>query len=764
MNRSPVEILIAALRALRPTRLLGALRALFGPGLTAAQRTRLALHGAGLAALAAPLMLLAYALLLIPFTPNVDAVMKARTERPSVLLAADGSLLATFRRSNREWIALERVPPHVVDALIATEDHRFWQHPGIDWRRSLAAVVYTLGGDRQGGSTITQQLARNAFPAEIGRAASATRKLKEMITAIKLERRYTKREILETYLNTVSFHYNAFGIEVAARTYFNKPARDLTVAEGATLVGLLKGTRAYNPVSNPERAHARRNLVLAQMVRHGKLGQPAYDRLSRRPLRLDFARQDQESGPAPHFANVVRRWLLGWSELLGYDLYADGLVVQSALDVRLQGMANQTVERRLEALQAVADVEWGRSSAKLLSTRMDAYQQARRKTEPFAHFWATQTELVDSFIRESPEFTRLVDAGSAKNDALAQLRADAAFISALRERKTRLEAGFVALDPRSGQVRAWVGSRDFATDSFDHVQQARRQPGSTFKPFVYGAALEAGMDPQREFRNGPVAIRLPNGSVWKPSDAGQAGSGRSSLEDGLIHSRNTITAQVIEAVGAPKVVAFAQRLGVRESKLEAVPSLALGTSPVSLLEMASAYASIAALGEYRAPVLVKQVTDAQGRLVAQFAPPTDAAHERVLQPEVAIQLIDMLRAAVDRGTGRGIREMHGIQADVAGKTGTTQNNADGWFVLMHPQLVTGAWVGFNDPRVTLRSDHWGQGAHNALHVVGDFMQRALGDRAIDPQAEFPTRAGTAIQDAVRSVGETLRRWFGWGDR
>jgi penicillin-binding protein 1A len=745
-------------------RLTDYFRTLFGPELQAKQRALLAVRGLGVAFLAALLLLAAYALALIPFTPAVDNVLKARNERPSVLLAADGSVLATFRRTNREWIPLDRVPKHVLDALIATEDHRFYQHAGVDWRRSLAAVAYTLRGERQGGSTITQQLARNLFPEEIGRARTATRKVKEMITAIKLERRYSKREVLETYVNTVSFHYNAFGVEMAARTYFDKPARALTIDEGATLVALLKGTSAYNPVSNPERARERRNLVLAQMVKHGTLTQPAYDKLSRRPLRLDFVRQDQETGPAPHFADVVRRWLLGWSELLGYDLYADGLVVQSALDVRLQALANQAVARQLDALQAVADVEWGRASSKLLSTRMDAYRQARHKTEPFAHFWTTQAELVDAFIRESPEFARLLDVGSTKDEALAQLRADAGYMTALRERKTRLEAGLVAIDPRSGHVRAWVGSRDFSTDSFDHVQQARRQPGSTFKPFVYGAALEAGMDPQREFRNGPVAIRLPNGSVWKPTDASEVSGGRSSLEDGLVYSRNTITAQVIEAVGAPAVVAFAQRMGVRESKLDAVPSLALGTSPVSLLEMAGAYASIASLGEYRAPVLVTRVTDAQGRLVAQFAPPTAATHERVLQPDVAVQLIDMLRAAVDRGTGRGIRDVHGIQADVAGKTGTTQNGADGWFVLMHPQLVTGAWVGFNDPRVTLRSDHWGQGAHNALHVVGDFTQRALANRAIDPQAEFPTRLGTAVEGAVRNIGEALRRWFGFGDR
>lgn len=755
--------MVAALGRRMPVRLTGYFRSLFGPGLTGPQRTLHALRGIGVATLGAALLLVAYALLLVPFTPAVDNVLKARGERPSVLLAADGSVLATFRRTNREWIALDRIPTHVVDALIATEDHRFWQHPGVDWQRSLAAVVHTLGGDRQGGSTITQQLARNLFPAEIGRAHTATRKLKEMITALKLERAYSKREILETYLNTVSFYYNAFGIEMAARTYFNKSASQLTVSEGATLVGLLKGTRAYNPVVNPERAVERRNVVLAQMVKHGKLGRDLYDRLSRRPLRLNFARQDLDSGPAPHFADAVRRWLVGWGELLGYDLYADGLIVQSTLDVRLQRLANQAVARQLDALQAVADVEWGRASDKLLSTRVEAYQRARPKTEPFGHFWAMHADLVDAFVRESPEYASLLDTGSLKDEALTKLRADAGFMASLRTRKTRLEAGFVAIDPASGYVRAWVGSRDFAADSYDHVQQAHRQPGSTFKPFVYGAALESGMDPRREFQSRNVSIRLPGGAVWQPRDMGAGSHGKVSLEDGLIYSRNTVTAQLIDEVGPGKVVRFAQRMGVRESKLEAVPSLALGTSPVTLLEMASAYGTIAALGEYRAPVLVTRVSDASGKLLVQFAPPTDEARERVLQPDVAMQLLDMLRAAVDRGTGRGIRDTHAIQVDVAGKTGTTQNNTDGWFILMRPNLVAGAWVGFNDPRVTLRSDHWGQGAHNALHVVGDFTRQALDSGAVDARAAFPDRPGM-LQALFKRAGDTLRGWFGFGDR
>ncbi|WP_181178971.1 penicillin-binding protein 1A [Methylibium rhizosphaerae] len=720
------------------------------------------LRRAGVAILVGVLLLAGYTLALVPLTPDVQGMLKARDEKPSVLLAADGSVLATFRRTNREWLPLEAIPQPVVDALIATEDHRFWQHPGVDWQRSVSSVLHTLSGNRQGGSTITQQLARNLFPKDIGRSLSATRKLKEMITALKLERAYSKREILETYLNTVSFHYDAWGIEMAARTYFGKPARALSLAEAATLVGLLKGTSVYNPVQKPERALERRNVVLAQMVKHGKLDAALCEKLSRRPLRLDFKRQDPDAGPAPHFADAVRRWLSEWAEPLGYDLHADGLVVQSTLDANLQRLASQAVTRQLDALQAVADVEWGRESGKLLSTRAGSYAQARGKVEPFAHFWATHAELLDTFVRESQEYARALEAGRTPDEALAELRADDGFMNALRQRKTRLEAGFVAIDPATGAVRAWVGSRSFVADSYDHVQQARRQPGSTFKPFVYGAALEAGMDPQQQFPSRAQPIRLPDGKWWRPKDMSRAERETTSLEDGLVFSRNSTTAQVMQQVGPKAVVQFAQRLGVRDSELDAVPSLALGTSSVSLLEMASAYASIAALGEYRAPQLITQVSDAQGRVLARFAPPPQQPPERVLESDVAVQLIDMLRGVVDRGTGQGLRTVHGITADVAGKTGTTQNNTDGWFLLMHPQLVSGAWVGFNDPRVTMRSDHWGQGAHNALHVVGDFTSQALARGRLDASAQFPSRMGAQFEGVLRNAGETLRRWFGFG--
>ncbi|MDP1999942.1 MAG: transglycosylase domain-containing protein, partial [Rhodoferax sp.] len=337
------------------------------------------------AALLLPALMLLYVLLLIPFTPGIGDLRKAKSEAPSVLLATDGTVLAEYRRINRQWVTLDKMAPSVVDALIATEDHRFYQHHGIDFQRLAGAVLSTLSGDLQGGSTITQQLARNLYPEEIGRAATITRKLKEAITALKIEAVYSKQEILETYLNTVPFLYNAFGIEMAARTYFDKSADKLDVLESATLIGMLKGTSYYNPVQNPERALQRRNLVLTQMVKHGKLDPARVELLSRRQLRLDFERQGEPLGPAPHVAQHLRKWLIEWADSKDYDIQSDGLRVYTTLDAGLQKAANQAVARQLAQLQKLAD--------------------GRRKPG---------------------------------------------------QERAMLQAGFLALDPRNGNVRAWV--------------------------------------------------------------------------------------------------------------------------------------------------------------------------------------------------------------------------------------------------------------------------------------------------------------------
>jgi penicillin-binding protein 1A len=690
---------------------------------------------------------------LIPFTPSISNIRRAKIDQPSVLISADGRRLATFKPMNREWVRLSQISPHVINALIATEDHRFYEHFGVDLLRTATGLGRTLIGNPEGGSTLTQQLARNLYP-EVGRNRTVTRKIKETITAIKIEYAYTKKEILETYLNTMPFLYNAFGIEMAARTYFDKQAQKLTVLESATLIAMLKGTSYYNPVLNPERALGRRNVVLAQMVKRGVLSQADFDRLKPRPTRLNFERQPELVGPAPHLAAQIRKWLIDWADRNDHDIYADGLMVHTTIDFRLQVMANQAVNRQMEALQAVADVEWGMSSDRLLSTNANAYVDQRRRVQPFTHFWKSKTGLLDTFIRESAAYRTAVDAGAKPEAALAQLKSNKEFIAKLRGEKTRLQAGFVAIDPATGHIKAWVGSRNFNTDPFDHVAQARRQPGSTFKPFVYGAALEQGMSPDKRFIDRAVEIPLPDGTVWRPSDLTPPTGQSMTAREGLIYSKNTITAQVMQEIGAKKTAELARSMGIRQSKLDEVPSLALGTSPVSPLEMVAGYSTIAAGGQYRQPIFITRITDKHGNVLARFA----TENQQVMSDKTVGHLINMLRDAVDRGTGQAVRARFGVRADVAGKTGTTQKNTDGWFILMHPRLVAGSWIGFNDSRVTMRSNYWGEGGHNAVLLVGDFFQRTLDAQLIDGGARFPyERPSDSIWEPLF---DTAREWLG----
>nr|WP_201303373.1 PBP1A family penicillin-binding protein [Massilia sp. 9I] len=673
-----------------------------------------------------------YLVFLIPLTPGIDDLRQASTARPSVILSADGKELGTFEKGLQERVKLSQISPHVIKALISTEDHRFYEHHGVDFRRVAGALLATLKGDAQGGSTITQQLARNMFPDEIGRARSLNRKMKELITAIKIENTYSKTEILEAYLNTVPFLYNAYGIEMAARTYFGKPAARLDVLEAATLVGMLKGTHYYNPVANPERSKTRRNVVLSQMAKHGAFSEERYRQLAKRPLRVRFARLNDRSGKDDHFTAYVRKWLLDWAEENDYDLQLDGLVVHTTLDQELQAAAERAVERQSNTLQAIADVEWAYQGMPR-STSAGMYTSMRDEVNPFAYYWASHPRELDAFVRESGEYRRAVEDGEAPLDALKRLKGDRNFMRDLKSAKSRLEAGFVAMDPNSGEVRAWVGSRSFERDQFDHVVQAARQPGSTFKPIVYAAALESGIPPEQTYRDAVQDIKV-GGTVWRPTDMSGSSGGMMTMRDGLVYSKNTITAQVMQQVGISPIVRLAQGMGVRQSKLSAVPSLALGTSPVTLLEMVSTYSTIAAQGEYRKPVFVRRITDREGKTIADFAPD---APQRVLSQNAATTLIDMLRGVVNRGTGGGVRYRFGIYGDVAGKTGTTQNNTDGWFILMHPNLVAGAWVGFNDNRVSMRSSYWGQGGHNALLLVGDFMKTAFDNGRLDPNALLP---------------------------
>jgi penicillin-binding protein 1A len=676
-----------------------------------------------------PLLFAAYVSSLVPLTPSVAKLRSIKAEQPSVVLTADGKELVSLKRANRNWLKLADISPHVVDALIATEDRRFFDHHGMDILRTIGAAYHTFRGDLQGGSTITQQLARNLYPDEIGRAPTINRKLKEAITALKIESAYSKGEILETYLNTVPFLYNAWGIDAAARTYFDKSAHDLNVVESATLIGMLKGTTYYNPVSNPKRATQRRNLVLAQMVKDNRLPAADLDDLRARPLGLNFERQDEPVGPAPHVAQQMRRWLIEWADRHGYDVYTDGLVVRTTIDSRLQALANEALVRQADKLQVIADASFGKRTP-----------------------WARNRELAASFVRESPDYANAVAAGLTEAQAQKKLLADTDFMEKLWRGKTQLQAGFMALDPGTGQIRAWVGSRDFQTEQFDHVAQARRQPGSTFKPFVYGAAFEQGISPGQTFMDEPQQIRIDANTVWTPKDVEPPSGLPMTLREALIHSKNTITSQLVQQVGADRVAKVAYAMGVRQSKLDAVPSLALGTSPVTLREMVSAFGSIANGGNYVEPMLVTAVEDRQQHVLERFAP---GAPEQALARTADQTLLDVMRGVVDRGTGAGIRQKWGMKGDLAGKTGTTQDNTDGWFILMHPQLVGGAWVGFDDNRVTMRGD-WGQGAHGALHIVGDFFQQTIKANYVDAKARF---AAPHTQEEEQPLMNRMGDWL-----
>ena len=687
---------------------------------------------ATLAASAVAAAMAVYVCVLVYTTPQLEELQRAQAVRPSVILSSDGDVIGRFSAVYQAPVTLNDVPKDLVNALIATEDHRFYTHSGVDPTRIVGSAWGILHGRMAGGSTLTQQLARNLFPQEIGNAPSLNRKLREAITALRMERSSSKDQILESYLNSAPFLYNVRGIEMASRTYFDKPAAQLDTAQCATLVGMLKGTERYNPVRNPERARDRRNLVMAQMVKHGTLTSVRYEKLRALPLVLDFKRpEDGDIGQARHFVAHVREQLVEWADAHDVDLDTDGLVIRTTLDAKLQRIAQDAVVQQVALLQRIAGDEW--SEARPRTARAQPVQARGEPAAPFGHFWKQHPDMLRDMARDTPQFRLARQAGQSDAQALDTVLGDAETMGRLRADKTRLSAGFVAIDPTSGAVRAWVGSPDFAREQFDHVAQAKRQPGSTFKPFVYGAALQRGMSTEHRYLDGAIDIALADGAVWRPTDGSGPSGEMMTIREGLVQSKNTITAQVMREVGVEAVAGFAQSAGVRDSKLDMVPSLALGTSPVTLLEMGNAYATLAALGERRPPLLVTQIADRNGRVLEHF----ESLSERVLDRSVVEKLVDVMRGVVQTGTGAAIRSEWAVKGDLAGKTGTTQNNTDGWFMLMTSKLVVGAWVGFNDPRVTIRSNYWGQGGHNALRLVGAFMQQGQRAKLIDAQAEFP---------------------------
>ena len=637
---------------------------------------------------------------------------------------------------------------------MATEDHRFYQHHGIDFKRTAGAIFYSLKGDAQGGSTITQQLARNMFPEEIGRSRNLNRKLKELITALKIEATYSKAEILEAYLNTVPFLYNTFGIEMAARTYFDKPAAQLDILESATLVGMLKGTNYYNPVTNPERSVERRNVVLGQMLKHGVINQARFKALSKRPLRVHFARQAERPGTDTHFTAYVRKWLIDWADENDYNLQLDGLVVHTTLDYALQQAALHAVERQANALQAVADVEWSQPGVNVsqLDRRLRRRCAARSTRSSISGSrtprWPTPS------CASRPNTARRSRVAKRRPAALKRLKADRNFIAQLHAAKSRLEAGFVALDPASGEVKAWVGSRDFQREQFDHVVKAARQPGSTFKPIVYGAALEKGLTPDHPYRDAVMNIKAGDGTIWRPTDMTGTTGNQMTMRDGLVFSKNTITAQVMQDVGLPRDHQPGQ--GARHQPEQAAVGAVAGAGH----QPGDAAGNGQRLRDHRRAGRLPQagVRHPHHR-------PRRQDHRRLRRRQrrsarcrrpSAVTLIDMMRGVINRGTGTAIRNRFGIAADVAGKTGTTQNNADGWFILMHPNLVAGRLGRLQRQPRQHAQRVLGPGRPQCDAAGGRLLQDGARQRQARPRGAVPGRAargaGAAAGGAARGDG------------
>lgn len=710
------------------------------------------------------------------WTLTDDVPSTERLENPSMDLAtiaytADGEELARFATQNRSWVPYDSISTHAVDALLATEDRRFEKHWGVDPVGIMAATFDILTGNFRGASTVTQQLARNLYNEEVGRAVSVNRKLKEMVTAVELERRYTKREIVEMYLNTVGFGQNAYGIEAAARTYYGVSSKELDELQAATLVGLLKATSYYNPVRNPANAKQRRNVVLQLMVDQGVLDASFYEEHKDDPVGAKYHSAEIYNSLAPYFAEHVRNTLTRWSRdpdhpLSEHNVYGDGLRVYTTIDSKLQKMARSAVRQQMGGLQKVVDYQWGQADSSLYSQSLDDYREleAGEDYEPFAYFWETHPEVLEDAIRKTARYDTLLARGTSEEAALDQLRDEDSFVDSVKTLESQLGAGLVALDPRTSQVKVWIGGRDFQSDKYDKVGIARRQPGSTFKPFTYTAAIDNGYSPYDKMLDSTFVLRpgeigldaadmdstaldtTDEDTVWSPSNFGEASGQMLTLSQGLANSKNIVTARLALDINPSTVVQYARRMGIRESALQAVPSVALGTSNVTLLEMATAYSTLANGGLYNEPVAITRVEDRYGNVLWESSPsPSEALSERT-----AYTVVDMMRGVIDYGTGIRIRTQFQLgDYDLAGKTGTTQDAADTWFMLMHPDLVSGAWVGFDDQRITFRSSWWGQGAHSALFLVGDFYQRMAESDSVSilsKETVFPMVEGYGAPD------------------
>jgi len=706
--------------------------------------------------------------------PTFEDLENPDNNLASQVISEDGGLLGKYYYQNRSYVKFRDLSSNIVNALLATEDIRFREHSGID-AKGLARVAFKtvlLGKSSGGGSTITQQLAKNLFPRDtttynssIARKGNLVlSKFKEWVTATKLERNYTKKEIMVMYLNTVPFGGNSFGIKSAAKTFFNTHPDSLKVEQAAILVGLLKAPTKYSPVLNPDQSKARRNVVLRQMDKYGYLSPQEYDSLRALPLNITYSLQDHNVGLATYFREHLRallnkekpnsgdyrnyksykedstQWannpLYGWCNKNTkpdgehYNIYKDGLKIYTTINSKMQKYAEHAVEKHLgEDLQPkFFDEKKGTSNppfSKNLKEKQIEHIITRsiRQTDRYYHL--NQKGLSKDSIRDifnKPVKMRVFTWDGEKDTVMSPL-------DSILYYKHFLRAGLMSMNPHNGHVKAYVGGPNHKYFKFDHVTQGERQVGSTIKPFLYTLAMQEGYSPCYKVANVPYTFPV-NDSIWKPKNSGPSDYDGEMvrLKWGLAHSVNYISAWLIKQFNPQSVINVMRKMGI-DSKIDPVPSIFLGTSDISLYEMVGAYSTFANEGVYIKPQFVTRIEDRRGNVISTFTPPEREA----INEQTAYLMLNLLQSVVKEGTGIRLRYKYELMNQIAGKTGTTQNQSDGWFMGVTPNLVSGVWVGGENRSIHFQGIALGQGANMALPIWALYMKNVYKDDSLTPK-------------------------------
>lgn len=669
--------------------------------------------------------------------PSFEDLENPDSNLATEIFSSDGVLLGKYYNENRMVIKYEDLPPHLVNALVATEDERFYEHSGIDAKRTIGATLKL--GSNGGASTLTQQLAKLLFHGEGSnfKLFRIIQKIKEWIIAIKLERQYTKNEIIAMYLNKVDFVNTAVGIRSASKVYFGKEPRKLTIDEAAMFVGMLKNPSYFNPLRRIEKVKNRRNTVLGQMVRNGILDNATKEKLSMEPIVLNFHPENHNEGTATYFREYLRDYMKKWMKEnkkpdgSDYNIYGDGLKIYTTLDSKIQEYAEEAVQAHIKNLQTQFFVEQrGNSNAPFINLSKEQTNNIMKAAMRASERWRVMKEeekSEDQIIASFNVKTKMkIFSWKGELDTLMTP------MDSIRYYKHFLQAGLMSMEPKTGHIKAWVGGINYKYFQYDHVGQGARQVGSTFKPFVYATAFEQqGMTPCDNVVDSPVNI---NG--WRPKNSDHRYRGSVNLKTALAYSINTISAKLIDRVGVDAVIALTRKLGVK-SKIPRNATIALGTAELTVKEMLGAYSTFANQGVYIEPQFISRIEDKNGNSIYE---PTPVSHD-VLNRDIAYSVIKLLEGVTEIGSGARLRRggvgpvlwtgyPYAFTNEIAGKTGTTQNQSDGWFIGMVPNLATGVWVGCEDRSARFKSITYGQGAAAALPIWGYFMKKCYQDKKL----------------------------------